>query len=81
MDSTASSGRRRHIGIVTKAKDEESLAATEGAEVDCLGGVLDHDEPPDGEGEGEEGGDGVNHHGEAGVEQHEDAPGQGVLAK
>ena len=36
---------------------------------------LDHDdEPPDGEGEGEPDGHGVDHHCEVDVEQQEDAP-------
>ena len=35
---------------------------------------LDHDEPPDGEGKGEEDGDRVGHHREADVEQHKDSP-------
>ena len=40
---------------------------------------LDHDEPPGGEGEREEDGHGVDHHGETDVEHHEDAPGKRVL--
>ena len=40
---------------------------------------LDHDQPPDGEGEGEPDGDGVDHHREVGVEQQEDSPPKWVL--
>ena len=40
---------------------------------------IDHDEPPDGEGEGEPDGHRVDHQGEVGVEQHEDAPPKGIL--
>ena len=39
----------------------------------------DHDEPPGGEGERQEDGGEVDHHGEADVEHHEDAPGKRVL--
>ena len=40
---------------------------------------LDHDQPPDGEGEGEPDGDGVDHHREVGMEQQEDSPPKWVL--
>ena len=42
---------------------------------------LDHDEPPDGEGEREEDSNVVDHHGEVYVEQHEEAPAQRHLAE
>ena len=40
---------------------------------------VDHDEPPDGEGEGEPDGNSVDHQGEVGVEEHEDSPLERIL--
>ena len=76
---TASYPRKR--GALTVSEREDDLAPGDGAERDGLGGELDHDEPPDGEGEGQPDGHRVDHHAEVAVEEHEDAPGQGVLAR
>ena len=68
------------IGLtLTVSCGEDNLAPGHGAEADRQGGELDHDEPPDGEGEGQPDSHSVDHDGEVGVEEHEDAPGQGVL--
>ena len=67
--------------ILTKAKDEDDLAPAHRAEGGRLGGELDHDEPPDGEREGEPGGHGVDHHCEVGVEHHEDSPNKRILKR
>ena len=42
---------------------------------------LDHDEPPDGQGEGQPDGHRVDHDAEVGVEQEEISPGEGKLRK
>ena len=59
---------------ITKGKKEKFSAAFYCADFRRQAVELDHDEPPDGEGQGEEDGDGVDHHREVDVEQHEDSP-------
>ena len=69
------------MGVLTKTKEEDDLAPCHRAEGGRLGGELDHDEPPDGEGEGEPGGHRVDHHREVGVEHHEDSPSERILKR
>ena len=59
---------------VTKGKKEKVSAARYCADFRRQAVELDHDEPPDGEGESEPDGDGVDHDGEVGMEEHEQAP-------
>ena len=61
--------------LLTIAKDQDGLTPGDGADADCKNGELDHDEPPDGQGEGQPDGDSVDHDAEVGVEQEEDCPG------
>ena len=67
------------IEIRTITKDQDRLAPGDGTEADCYDGELDHDEPPDGKGEGQPDGDSVDHDAEVGVEQEEDCPGMRKL--
>ena len=59
---------------VTKGKKEKVSAARYCADFRRQAVELDHDEPPDGESQGEEDGDSVDHHREVDVEQHKDSP-------
>ena len=62
--------------VVTVAKGQEDPAVRHGAQGHCHGAELDHDEPPDGKGEGQPDGHRVDHDGEVGVEQQENTPGK-----
>ena len=64
---------------ITIACTEDKLALLHGAELHTLGGELDHDEPPDGEREGQKDGDRVDEVAEVHVELHEVAPALGIL--
>ena len=48
----------------TIAKTKDCLAVPHGAVAACHGGEPDHQQPPDGQGEGQPDGDGVDHDGE-----------------
>ena len=67
--------------ILTVSKSQDNFTLVNGAEGDCHGGELDHDEPPDGQGQGEPDGDGVDVVAEVHVEQHKVAPSLGQLEK
>lgn len=74
----------RHVwtrGVLTVAEPEHHAALVRRAEVHRLRGELDHDEPPDGQGQGEPDGDGVDVVAEVHVEQHKVAPSLGQLEK
>ena len=58
---------------------QNRFAPTDGAEADWQCGELDHDEPPDGQGEGEKYGHSVDHDAEVAVEQEKDCPSIGKL--
>ena len=60
--------------MVTIAKAQDDLTLLHSAELDTLGGKLDHDEPPDGERERQEDGDRVDKVAEVHVKLHEVAP-------
>ena len=60
---------------LTIANSDDCLASLQGAHTACRGGELGHDQPPDGQGEGQPDGHCVDHDGEVGVEQQEDPPG------
>ena len=66
---------------ITKGKKEKFSAAFYCADFRRQAVELDHDEPPDGEGEGEPGGHRVDHHCEVGVEHHEDSPSERILKR
>ena len=68
-------GKQQH----TKSKEKKHLASCNRAELDRLAVEPDHDEPPDGEGERQEDGGEVDHHGEVGVEHQKDATCKRVL--
>ena len=63
----------------TKSKQKKHLASCYCAKLYRLAVESDHDEPPDGEGERQEDGRQVDHHGEVDMEHQEDATGKGVL--
>ena len=60
--------------LLTKSSSQYKFAPLQGANPDSRGGEPDHDEPPDCETEGQPDGDCVDHDGEVGVEQQENAP-------
>ena len=65
--------------LLTKARHQEKFTSFLGADPDGRGGEPDHDEPPDGEAEGEPDGDCVDHYAEVDMELEEDRPAQGEL--
>ena len=65
--------------VLTRAKDQDQLAPLNGAQVAGKGGELDHQQPPDGQGEGQPGGHSVDHEAEVIVEECKDASGQREL--
>ena len=65
--------------VLTRAKDQDQLAPLHGAQVAGKGGELDHQQPPDGQGEGQPGGHSVDQEAEVIVEECKDAPGQREL--
>ena len=69
----------RCTSVLTVAEPEHHAALVRRAEVHRLRGELDHDEPPDGEAEGEPDGDCVDHYAEVDMELEEDRPAQGEL--
>ena len=58
----------------TKACSQEELAPLLGTDPDGGGWELDHNEPPDGEAEGQPDGDSVDHYAEVDMEQQEHRP-------
>ena len=67
----------RHVwtrGVLTVAEPEHHAALVRRAEVHRLRGELDHDEPPDGEGQRQPDRHRVDEVAEVHVEQHEVAP-------
>ena len=67
------------ILFLTKSSSQYKFAPLQGANPDSRGGEPDHDEPPDGEAEGEPDGDCVDHYAEVDMELEEDRPAQGEL--
>ena len=65
----------------TVSKDQNSFTSCDGAEADSQSGELDHDEPPDGQGEGQPDGDCVDHDAEVGVEKEKDCPSKRELQR
>ena len=59
---------------ITVSKTQDHFTLLDRAQTDGHGGELDHDEPPDGEGEGEPDGHRVDEDAEVHVEQKEVAP-------
>ena len=68
-------------GVLTKSGSQYKFAPLQGANPDSCGGEPDHDEPPDGQTEGQPDGDGVDHDAEVDVEQEEDCPAHGKLKR
>ena len=64
------------LTISTHKKKNYSLSS---AEVDSLGGEPDHDEPADGQGEGQPDGNCVDHDAEVGVEEQKGCPSERKL--
>ena len=65
--------------MLTKSSQKNHPTPGQSADSDGGGGEFYHDEPPDGKGEGEPDGDGVDHDGEVCVEQEEHRPRLGKL--
>ena len=59
---------KKTLTSLTISTNKKTRYPWDGAEVDCNGRELDHDEPADGQGEGQPDGDCVNHDAEVGVE-------------
>ena len=53
----------------TKARNQNKFTSLQGADPDSSGRESDHDEPPDGEAEGQPDGHRVDHYAEVDVEQ------------
>ena len=71
----------QNIVSFTKSSSQYKFAPLQGANPDSRGGEPDHDEPPDGQAEGQPDGDCVDHYAEIYVEQQEDGPAHGKLKK
>ena len=54
--------------LLTITKEQNSSASFDGAQSDRQQGELDHDEPPDGQGEGKPGRDSMDHDAKVGME-------------
>ena len=65
--------------LLTKSSSQYKFAPLQGANPDSRGGEPDHDEPPDGQAEGQPDGHGVDHYAKIDVEQEKDGPAQGEL--
>ena len=72
--------RNEETDEVTKGEKKQVSAASHGTDFGSQAVELDHDEPPDGEGQREEDGHSVDHHGEVDMEEHEDSPAKRHLA-
>ena len=69
------------ILCLTKSSSQYKFAPLQGANPDSRGGEPDHDEPPDGQTEGQPDRHCVDHYAEIDVEQQEDGPAHGKLKK